>query len=93
MENQIPEEIKHKRFDGLKELVENQMKVQNENYLGKEVQILVEGKSKNNDKMLTGRTESNKVVNFEGTDDLIGKIINVKIISEHQWYLKGSIIK
>ena len=93
MENQIPEEIKHKRFDRLKELVENQMKVQNENYVGKEVQILVEGKSKNNDKMLTGRTESNKVVNFEGTDDLIGKIINVKIISEHQWYLKGSIIK
>ncbi len=93
MENQIPEEVKHKRFDRLKELVENQMKVQNENYVGKEVQILVEGKSKNNDKMLTGRTESNKVVNFEGTDDLIGKIINVKIISEHQWYLKGSIIK
>ena len=93
MENQIPEEIKHKRFDRLKELVENQMKVQNENYVGKEVQILVEGKSKNNDKMLTGRTESNKVVNFEGTDDLVGKIINVKIISEHQWYLKGSIIK
>ena len=93
MENQIPEEIKHKRFDRLKELVENQMKVQNENYVGKDVQILVEGKSKNNDKMLTGRTESNKVVNFEGTDDLVGKIINVKIISEHQWYLKGSIIK
>ena len=93
MENQIPEDIKHKRFDRLKELVENQMKVQNENYVEKEVQILVEGKSKNNDKMLTGRTESNKVVNFEGTDDLVGKIINVKIISEHQWYLKGSIIK
>ena len=80
------------RFDRLKELVENQMKIQNENYVGKKVEILVEGKSKNNDEMLTGRTESNKVVNFEGTDDLIGKIIKVKIISEHQWYLKGSII-
>ena len=92
MENQIPEEIKHKRFNRLKELVENQMRIQNEAYVGKEVQILVEGKSKNNDKMLTGRTISNKVVNFDGTDDLIGKIINVKIISEHQWYLRGSII-
>ena len=92
MENQIHEEIKHERFNRLKELVENQMKIQNEAYVGKEVQILVEGKSKNNDKMLTGRTISNKVVNFDGTDDLIGKIINVKIISEHQWYLKGSII-
>ena len=93
MENQIPEEIKHERFNKLKELVENQMKIQNEKYVGKEVEILVEGKSKNNDKMLTGRTESNKVVNFEGSDNLIGKVINVKIISEHQWYLKGSIIK
>ena len=91
MEEQIPEEIKHKRFNKLKELVENQMKIQNETYIGKDVQILVEGKSKNNDAMLTGRTISNKVVNFEGTDDLIGNIINVKIISEHQWYLKGSI--
>ncbi len=92
MENQIPEEIKHKRFNRLKDLVENQMKIQNEKYVGKEVQILVEGKSKNNDKMLTGRTVSNKVVNFEGTEDLIGKVINVKIVSEHQWYLKGSVI-
>ena len=50
---------------------------------------LIPSKSKNNDKMLTGRTESNKVVNFEGSDNLIGKVINVKIISEHQWYLKG----
>ena len=93
MEEQIPEEIKHKRFNKLKELVENQMKIQNETYIGKDVQILVEGKSKNNDAMLTGRTISNKVVNFEGTDDLIGKIINVKIVSEHQWYLKGKITK
>ena len=41
--------------------------------------------------MLTGRTETNKVVNFEGTDDMIGKIINLKIVSEHMWYLKGEV--
>ena len=39
--------------------------------------------------MLTGRTESNKVVNFEGSDELIGKVIDLKIVSEHMWYLKG----
>ena len=65
------------------------MQEQNKTYVGKEVEILVEGKSKNNDKMLTGRTVSNKIVNFEGTDDLIGKVIKIKVISEHQWYLKG----
>ena len=51
--------------------------------------MLVEGKSKTNDKILTGRTETNKVVNFEGSDELIGNIVELKIISEHMWYLKG----
>ena len=41
--------------------------------------------------MLTGRTESNKVVIFDGTKDLIDKIIDLKIVSEHMWYLKGEI--
>ena len=35
---------------------------------------------------------SNKVVVFEGKDELIGKVINLEIISEHKWYLKGQII-
>ena len=34
-------------------------------------------------------TDNGKVVNFEGTEDLIGKIIDLKIVSEHMWYLKG----
>ncbi len=89
MTNQIPENIKHERFDRLKKLVEEQIAVQNKKYVGKEVSVLVEGKSKNNKNILTGRTESNKVVNFEGPDDLIGKIINLKILSERMWYLKG----
>ena len=89
MENQIPEEIKHKRFDRLKSLVEEGMAVQNKNYIGKEVKILVEGESKNNKDVLTGRTESNKIVNFEGSKDLIGKVIKIKIVSDHIWYLCG----
>ncbi len=89
MENQIPENIKHKRFNRLKELVEKQIEVQNKEYVGKYVDVLVEGESKNNKDILTGRTESNKVVNFEGSRDLIGKVIKLKIVSEHMWYLKG----
>ena len=89
MENQIPEEIKHKRFNRLKSLVEDEMAIQNKNYIGKEVTILVEGESKNNKDVLTGRTESNKIVNFEGSKDLIGKVIKIKIVSDHMWYLYG----
>ena len=42
--------------------------------------------------MLTGRTDSNKVVVLEAQEDLIGKMANLKIVSEHMWYLKGEVI-
>ena len=58
-----------------------------------EFEDTVEGESKNNSNMLSGRTESNKVVIFEGSKELIDKIINIKIISQHMWYLKGEILK
>lgn len=89
MENQIPEEIKHKRFDRLKDLVESQIKENNDKYIGTMQRVLVEGTSKTNEKMLTARTDSNKVVVFEGSKELIGTMIPLKIVSEHMWYLKG----
>ena len=92
MENQIPEEIKHKRFDRLKALVESQIEKNNKEYVGTKQKVLVEGKSKNNSSMLTGRADSNKVVVFEGEETLINKIIELEIVSEHMWYLKGKII-
>lgn len=92
MENQIPEEIKHKRFDRLKQVFEERVEENNKKYVGTTQKILVEGYSKNNQDMLTGRTDTNKVVIFEGPEKLIGKIINIKIISEHKWYLKGEVL-
>ena len=89
MINQIPEEIKHKRFDKLKRLFEKQVELNNKKYIGTTQKILVEGVSKNDDKMLSGRTASNKVVIFEGNKNLIGKIIDIEIVSEHKWFLKG----
>ena len=89
MENQVPEEIKHKRFDKLKALVESQIEENNQKYIGIIEKVLVEGTSKNNEQMLTGRTDSNKVVIFEGDKSLIGNMVDLKIVSEHMWYLKG----
>ena len=93
MENQVPDEIKHKRFNRLKELVESQIEENNQKYLGTIQKVLVEGESKNNKELLTGRTDSNKVVIFEGDKKLIGQMIDLKITSEHMWYLKGNIIE
>ena len=91
MENQIPEETKHKRFDRLKQVFEESVEENNKKYVGTIQKILVEGYSKNNNDMLTGRTDTNKVVIFKGHEELIGKIINIKIVSEHKWYLKGEV--
>ncbi|MCI8546169.1 MAG: tRNA (N6-isopentenyl adenosine(37)-C2)-methylthiotransferase MiaB [Clostridia bacterium] len=91
MENQIPEEIKHKRFDKLKDLYDSRVSENNEKYIGTTQKILVDGYSKNDKTTLTGRTDTNKVVNFEGKEELIGKMIDIKITEEHKWYLKGEI--
>ena len=93
MKNQIPEDIKHKRFDRLKELVEAQIAESNKEYLSTVQKVLVEGTSKNNDEMLTGRTESNKVVVFEGDKSLINSVVELEIIEDHMWYFKGDIVK
>ena len=91
MENQIPEEIKHKRFERLKKLYDDNVSKNNEKFIGKVEKILVDGESKNNENMFTGRNDANKVIIFEGRKDLIGKMINVKITEEHKWYLKGEV--
>lgn len=91
MKNQIPEEVKHKRFDRLKALVEIQIEENNKKYVGTVQKVLIEGKSKNNENTYTGRTDSNKVVILETEEELTGKLINVEIISEHMWYLKGKV--
>ena len=61
--------------------------------LGNTYKVLVEGKSKTNDQLYTGRSSQNKVVIFDADDSFVGKVVDVKIDSEHLWYLKGTIVK
>ena len=91
--DQVPEEIKHVRFDKLKELYESRVDENNEKYLDTVQKLLIEGKSKNNENMLEGRTSTNKVVIFEPHQEKKpGDIVSVKITETHKWYLKGEII-
>lgn len=91
---QIPEEIKHIRFEKLKELYDSRVDENNEKYLNTAQKLLIEGKSKNNEKMFEGRTDTNKVVIFEpNKENKIGDIVTVNITETHKWYLKGEIIK
>ena len=82
MEDQIPEDVKHERFNRVLAVVNEEIAKINESYQDKVVEVLVEGKSKTDDNVLTGRTRQNKLVNFSVKNpdaDLIGKLVNVKI--------------
>ena len=91
-EDQVPEEIKHIRFNKLKELFDSSIDEINKKYIGTIEEILVEGYSKNNKDMLTGRTDSNKVIVFKPKNNVKeGDIVKIKIIEDHKWYLEGEI--
>ena len=92
MPDHVPDEIKSERFGRLKTLADRITEEENMKYIGTIQNVLVEGVSKTNSEVLTGRTKSYKVVNFSGSKDLIGKNVDVRIVSQHVWYLKGEIV-
>ena len=67
-------------------------KRKNDAYVGKICSVLVDGTSKNNENMLSGRTDSGKTVNFKGDKNLTGKYVDVKITKAHTWSLNGELI-
>jgi len=91
-EDQVSEEVKKKRFEKLI-IVQNKISREiNDELFGMEFEVLVEGLSKNSTSTYTGRTRTNKIVNFIGNEDLIGKLINIRIEKIQTWSLEGKII-
>lgn len=88
-ENQIPEALKHQRFNRLLDVVNTSSKEKNCAYIGSTQNVLVEGLSKKKTGAYHGRTESYKAVTFNGADEYIGKIIPVEIIDANTFSLKG----
>lgn len=90
MENQVPESVKHKHFDILLDVQNKISREINETYYERIEEIMVEGLSKNNADMMTGRTSSGKIVNFPKDDTLKnGDFINLKITKVSTWSLMG----
>ncbi len=92
MENQVNDKIKHERFQRLLDALHPIGLEKNKKLLGKTIKILVEEISKNNETMLDGRTTSGKLVHFEGNEDLIGKIVDVKITNVKTFTLEGVLV-
>jgi tRNA-2-methylthio-N6-dimethylallyladenosine synthase len=91
--NPLTEEQKHDRLNELNETINKYYLEGNLRFENQIVKVLVEGKSKNNDNMYSGYSEHNKLVNFEGSDDLIGQIVDVKITKAYSWHLLGELVK
>ncbi len=90
-DGQISFEEKMERLRYLNNVVTEVSYSCNQAYLNTQTEILVEGPSTRNPLKLTGRTRTNKVVNFEGDQSLTGKLIDVFIDEIHPWALKGKV--
>ena len=89
---QIPDEVKHVRFEKLKKLYDDNVDKNNEKYIGTIQKVFVDGISKNNDNFFEGRTETNKIVIFEKGNLSEGDIVDIKITESHKWFFKGEIV-
>lgn len=92
-DNQVEESEKHRRFDLLVSTVNEISEKKNKVYQDRIEKILVDGVSKNNKLMLTGRTDGFKLVNFAGKKDMIGSLVDVRITDAKTFSLLGEVIE
>ncbi len=92
IEDKISIEEKKERLAKLIEIQSKISRMKNDAYIGKVKEVLVEGRSKTNDKVLTGRTRENKIVNFIADEKVIGQLIRVKITKARSWSLEGEVL-
>ena len=91
-EDQVEPEIKRERLSILQKLQQEITLEKNEALKGSSEEVLVEGPSKQNRREMTGRTRSNKTVNFEGGSDQVGKRVLVEITKAYAHSLRGRLI-
>lgn len=92
MTAQVPLAVKKMRLQKLMQLQNKISLAINKQLKGQVVEVLVEGSSKKDYSILEGRTKTNKTVLFAGSQELIGKFVEVKITTPQTWVLKGKII-
>ncbi|PYK53288.1 MAG: tRNA (N6-isopentenyl adenosine(37)-C2)-methylthiotransferase MiaB [Verrucomicrobia bacterium] len=89
MPDQIDEHIKEERNQDLLRVVNESTHRSCEHLVGRTVEVLCEGPSKTNATRLMGRTRTNKIVVFEGDNDLIGEVVNVQVQHANGFSLYG----
>ena len=88
-EDQIPEDVKHERFGRLVDVINRSAAEKNAAMKGKVCDVLVEGKSKNGEGIMQGRTDGFKLVDFPADESLEGEIVKVEITEGKTFSLRG----
>lgn len=91
MDNQIPEDIIKERFNRLLEEVQQISRRKAKNYTGSLQSVLVENVNSQDATLVSGRMSNNSIVHFPGDDNLIGKIVNVKLSECKGFYYIGEL--
>ena len=87
--DQVPESVKHERFNRLVEVINHYAAEKNKAYEGRVVSVLVDGPSKTDPDMVSGRTDTFKLVDFPGEGRMPGDIVNVEITQGKTFSLRG----
>jgi len=91
MDGKVPEEIKSQRLNEILQIQDSITSRKNKGLEGTVQAVLVEGPSKTDKGKITGRTRTNKIVNFEGNGTLIGRLVNVEIKTAMRHSLEGEL--
>ncbi len=92
MENQVPAELTHARFDRLLELQNAIGLEKNRELVGKVLRVLCDGESKNDSLTVSGRTEGNKLVFWQGDPAKKGEFVRVRITGAEPFALRGELL-
>ncbi len=93
LEDKIPLKEKENRLYQLNTIVNDYFLKNNQKLIGKTVPVLVDGHNENGKTELFGYTDTNKLINFNGNDSLIGKIVFVKVTNAKTWSLDGELVE
>lgn len=91
MADQVTFEEKKERLARLNSLLAKWSLIRNQAYIGKKVKVLVDGVSKTNEQILSGKTDSGKIVLFEAPKHYVGQLVDVEIETAQTWILKGKV--
>lgn len=92
MDDNVDYDTKVRRFKELVKHLEKHIEEYSKEMVGNTYDILVDGPSKNDPSMMSGYTETNKLVHFKGDETMVGSIIKVKITESHTYSLMGEVV-